>query len=422
LNLPAFCTLLTPLGQAAIARAAELDPSDETFLSALTQLQKHFDSDLAKAALETTLLRRKARAKFTRADSMYFTRDGLEMASSEIVSRYRAARFAPFARLADLCCGLGGDTIGLASPPSPVGALPDGGGAGGGGLFALDIDPLHLALARENLSAYGLQAKLIEADLTKSKPPAVEAAFFDPGRRASGRRHFSVRGYHPPLSIIETWPPMPLGVKISPGVDLSEIEHYDCEIEFISLDRELKECVLWFGELKTTARRATLLSPRHPPLSLTAQPPNHPATAPRSDSGVGTTQPPNHPTTLPLAYLYEPDPSVLRAGLVTTLAAQLNAAQIDPDIAYLTADTLTPTPFARAFAIEAAMPFSQKRLREKLRAMNVGRVTVKKRGSPLDPAEFARSLKLRGDEERIVFLTHVNGKAWVLIGLPAGGG
>ncbi|MEK7327434.1 MAG: SAM-dependent methyltransferase, partial [Chloroflexota bacterium] len=115
------------------------------------------------------------------------------------------------------------------------------------------------------------------------------------------------------------------------------------------------------------------------------------------------------------------DPAILRAGLVTTLAAQLGAHQLDPDIAYLTSDALTSTPFARAFAVEAAMPFSQKRLREKLRAMNVGNVTVKKRGSPLDPDDFARSLKLKGDEERIVFLTHVNGKPWALIGQSLAG-
>ena len=115
-------------------------------------------------------------------------------------------------------------------------------------------------------------------------------------------------------------------------------------------------------------------------------------------------------------YLYEPDPAVMRAGLVTDLAAQIGAHQLDADIAYLTSNSLTPTPFARPFAIEADMPFSQKRLREKLRAMNVGRVTVKKRGSPLDPDDFARSLRLKGDEERILFLTHVQGKAWILIG------
>jgi hypothetical protein len=392
LDVSTFDTLLTPLGQAAIAGAADLAPTEETFLPCLTQLQKRFPTGLAKAALETVILRSRASAKFSRAGSMYFARHALEMASSEIISRYRAGRFAPFNRIADLCCGLGGDTIGL---------------AGRAGAIAVDVDPLHLALARANLAAYNLRANFVEADLTKSPPPAAGAYFFDPGRRSRGRRHFSVRDYHPPLSLIDSWLPAPLGVKISPGVNLAELAGYDCEIEFVSLDGDLKEATLWFGPFKTTERRATILKSSFSPISpftLTSSPPH-----------------PHSPTPLspPLAFLYEPDPALLRAGLVTTLAAQLDARQLDPDIAYLTSDSLTPTPFARAFALEAAMPFSQKRLREKLRAMNVGNVTVKKRGSPLDPEAFARSLKLKGDEKRIVFLTHVNGKPWALIGRTA---
>lgn len=39
--------------------------------------------------------------------------------------------------------------------------------------------------------------------------------------------------------------------------------------------------------------------------------------------------------------------------------------------------------------------------------MNVGRLAVKKRGSPLDPARFAHSLKLKGGEERIILLAHL---------------
>ncbi len=410
MEVSTFNTLLTPLGQTAIARAADLAPTEETFLANLTQLQKRFPTNLAKAALETAILRGKARAKFSRAGSMYFVRAALEMASSEIISRYRAGRFAPFARVADLCCGLGGDTIGLAlRPPSrstPLGLLSvlsrSGEGEQGGEVVAVDIDPLHLALARANLAAYDLRADFVEADLTKSPPPAADAYFYDPGRRSKGRRLFSVRDYHPPLSLIDSWLPTPLGVKISPGVNLAELAGYDCEIEFISLDGDLKEAALWFGPLKTTGRRATLLNSPLSPLSLISSSPSPPVSL-----------------SPPLAFLYEPDPALLRAGLVTTLAAQLGAHQLDPDIAYLTSDRLVPTSFARPFAIEAAMPFSQKRLREKLRAMNVGNVTVKKRGSPLDPDDFARSLKLKGDGERVVFLTHVNGKPWMLIGKPA---
>ena len=90
-------------------------------------------------------------------------------------------------------------------------------------------------------------------------------------------------------------------MKISPGVKLEELADYECEIEFISERGELKECALLFGPLKTTPYRATLLPGRH---TLTSS---------SSISPISLSS--------PLSYLYEPDPSILRASLVTTLAA-----------------------------------------------------------------------------------------------------
>lgn len=384
MDLTTFERLLTASGQSALSAAAELKPTEETFLPALTKLQKHIDSDLAKAALETVILRTRASVKFTRAEQMYFIREALEQASGEIISTYRAQRYQACERVADVCCGLGGDAIGLCGVTSTT---------------LLDKDSLRLALARENLAAYSYKAELVEADVTQTPLPAADALWFDPARRADGRRKFSVRDYAPPLTLISAWHAQTpaLGVKLSPGVDLAELTILPPhEVEFISVSGELKECVLWFGALRSEAtHRATLLPSGQ---SLT---PN-----PQSSNSLSA----------PQRYLYEPDPAILRAGLVTTLVAQLGAQQIDPDIAYLTSDRLTPTPFARAFVIEDSLPFQLKRLREYLRARRVGNITVKKRGSPLTPEALIHKLKLSGPESRIVFLTHVNGKPFVLIG------
>jgi SAM-dependent methyltransferase len=400
MNLADFQRLLTAPGQAAIAAAAEWQPTEETFLRCLTQLQKRCDAALAKAALEAVILRAKARAKFTRAEAMYFTREALEQASGETIATYRAQRYAGLGRVADVGCGLGGDAIGL---------------AGVARVTVIDKDPLRLALAQANLSAYGRAAESLLADVTVAPLPAADALWFDPARRAESRRAFSVRDYAPPLSIIHEWLARTpaLGVKVSPGIELAEIDggpqtadrrrppsvvsglpaH---EVEFISVHGELKECVLWFGPLRTeAARRATLLPGPHSLIS---------------NLETSTS------LSAPRVFLYEPDPAILRAGLVTALAEQLGAHQLDPDIAYLTSDTLTPTPFARAFALDDAFPFQLKRLRAYLRERNVGQVTVKKRGSPLTPEELIRKLKLSGDESRLVFLTHVNGQPYVLIG------
>jgi hypothetical protein len=61
------------------------------------------------------------------------------------------------------------------------------------------------------------------------------------------------------------------------------------------------------------------------------------------------------------------------------------------------------------------MPFSLKRLRSLLRSRGVGRLTVKKRGSAVEPEVLRRQLRLRGDEEATVVLTRVAGAPTVLL-------
>jgi hypothetical protein len=165
-------------------------------------------------------------------------------------------------------------------------------------------------------------------------------------------------------------------------------------VEFISWQGELKEAVLWYGAFQSARRRATIL----------------PAGETMTDA-----EPASDAVSPPRRILFEPDASILRAGLVRQLAARLGAARIDPEIAYLTADEPVPTPWAQAYRIEEAMPFGLKRLREWLRAHSVGRVVIKKRGSPLEPEVLEKQLRLRGEESRILFLTQVAGKHSVLI-------
>lgn len=393
MDLPTLHALLAPTGQAALGAALNAAPTPETFLTHLTRLQKQYPAPLAKAALETVILRAKAAAKFSRAARMYFTRDALEQASGERVAQYRAARYQAAGvwaqgTVVDMGCSVGGDTLALAAYGPVVG---------------LDLDPVRLHMARAN-AVESHCISWVQADITQAPLAQAAGLFFDPARRSAGRRAFSVRDYVPPLHTVQGWQTPALAVKISPGVQLAELAPYaaQCEIEFISEQGELKECVLWFGALRTAPRRATLLvGDQTHTLTASAELP---------------------PSTLaaPLAYVYEPDPAILRAGLVTLLAAQLEAFQLDEEIAYLTSERLTPTPWARAYTIELAMPFQLKRLRAALRERGVGQLTVKKRGSPLSPEALIQQLKPQGPAARIVFLTHVRGEPYALIGQVAG--
>ncbi|HVK09556.1 MAG TPA: class I SAM-dependent methyltransferase [Gemmataceae bacterium] len=365
-----------------MSAAVALSPTESTLLSCNQRLRKQFPDDLVRAALETALLRRKAADKFTRAADMYFTREALEQSSGEIISTFRASRFAGRARVADLCCGIGGDAIGLSAA------------------VAVDLDPLRLAMAEENLKAYGRSAAFVLGDATTVPLPDVDAAFLDPDRRAGGKRHIRIREYVPAVDAVRARfaADFPLGVKVAPGAPWDELRTFDAEAEFLSVGGELKECALWFGPLKTTARRATVL-----PAGATLF-----ADEPAPPAGPGP----------PLAYLYDPDPAVVRSGLVSDLGRQLDARPIDAEIAYLTGERLVATPFAKAYRVEESLPFHAKRIGERLRALNVGPVTLTKRGSPVDVDELRRKWKLTGSESRTVILTRVLGQPQALIGAP----
>jgi SAM-dependent methyltransferase len=381
MNLDSLARLQEPAGQEALAQSMALAPDESSFLRCFNRLSRHFDPILARAALQTALLRKRARVKFSRAESMFFEREALEQASSELVAAYRARHFT--GRVADLCCGLGGDAIAL---------------AGRGPVLAVDLDPLRVQLCRLNLLAYDrLEAvTLLEGDALKVPWVDVEGVFIDPDRRPEGQRQLSVLACRPTLNEILAHAPAEVlvGIKLAPGVPWHEI-HSLGNVEFISWRGELKECVLWRSSAQNAKRQATLLPGEH---ILSADQPAEPP-------GTSSVR----------RFVYDPDPAVIRAGLVTDLARILDAYMLDERIAYLTSDHSAATPFARVWEVEEHFPFHLRRLREFLRERGVGRLQIQRRGSAVDPAELIRKLKLAGEGMRTLILTRVEAQPWTIV-------
>jgi SAM-dependent methyltransferase len=383
-RLPDFYSLFTREGKWALESAMAFAPREKDFLAEFQMLAKRFPRETARTALTIAILRGEAEAKFLQSEKMYFTREAMEQATPWPVAEHRAKRFEESNRIFDLGCSIGGDALALAGSAPVIG---------------LELNPLRAAMAKANAQALRADVSVVQADITELplRISPDDAIFFDPARRTDQRRVYSIEDYQPPLSIFQDWLAHTdaVGVKISPGVKLEEIAELDCEVEFVSLDGDLKEAALWFGRFKTVERRATLLKEGET-YTLTA------------------TERPDLPFSEPRAYIYEPDAAVLRSGLVQTIGSQLDAAQLDPEIAYLTADSLNVTSFARAWPVEGWMPFQLKRLRAALRERNIGRVTVKKRGSPIVPEELIQQLKLEGEEELTLFLTQMQGAPIVI--------
>jgi len=137
-----FELLRSPLGKELLDRLAEQEVTPDRVLRIGSQLRRSYPAELVADALAQHELRLRARAKFSRAMQMFFTRPGLEVASSEVVARHHAARYAAFDAVSDLCCGIGGDTLALAG--------------NGRSVDAVDRDPLHLRIAEVNAGVYGV--------------------------------------------------------------------------------------------------------------------------------------------------------------------------------------------------------------------------------------------------------------------------
>jgi hypothetical protein len=428
MNLETFNWLLTSDGQALLAEAMVSDLSDVAQLRELTRLRRLATPARAAAAYEIAVLRRRAAAKFGAAERLYFTREALEQASGERIAAYRAGRYQSYGTIADLCCGVGGDTLAL---------------AGVADVIAVDRDPLRLAMAAANARVLGLADRIsfVEADLQQAPTPDAAAIFFDPARRHDGRRVFALSDYQPPVTLARRWRERvpAIGIKVAPGVtdeDIAALDDPALEVEFISVDGELKEALLWHGPLATPGRRATLLvrdgrrtmddgrwttddgrrttddqrrttNDERPTTNDQRRTTNDNIDRNCEFSILNSQFSTSAPLAPPLSYLYEPDPAVIRAHVIGQLAEQLGAAQIDREIAYLTADSVMKTPFARCWRVIEWLPWNLKRLRVRLRALDVGAVTVKKRGSPLDTDTLARQLSGEGSRALVVVLTRV---------------
>jgi hypothetical protein len=314
-----------------------------------------FPEKLARAMVDLRLLRRRAAQKFERGMDMFFTKPLLEQSSSEVVARYRAARFAGTGTkvVLDPCCGMGSDAIALA--------------AAGLRVEAADEDAVAVHFARVNAEVYGLNGQLtVQVADCEQQPPAGGAAIFlDPARRRGARRLVNPAEWSPSPKAVSAMLAgrLTAAVKLSPAVELEELLTFfppPDEIEVISYLGEAKETVFWYGAAAgKEPRRATIL-----PCGESFAGPAHP------QAEVG-----------PLGkWIFDPDPALVRAGLLGGFATQHGLKVLDPEIGYLTGPKRVKSPFVDAFKVVDEQPLDPRKMRAALRDHGVGELLIRKRG------------------------------------------
>lgn len=397
--------LLTTDAMRLLDEFADLDTAADA-LGAVSTLRRAGANARTSAAVLTQLkLRRRARAKFGEfADRMLFTEDGLAQATRLSVAAHHANRFrqAEVRSIVDLGCGIGADAMTFA--------------ALGFDVLAVEIDEATAAIATHNLAPFPnaevRHARAENIDLTD-----FGGVFLDPARRVA-RRGATELGASRRLADPHDWSPSlefafdcaidartngtrTVGVKLGPAMP-HELIPEQGEAQWVSVDGDLVECAIWLGPAaREHVRRSVLLIRDGASNEMVASTSAEAAV----DAPVGALG----------AWLHEPDPAVIRARFIGDLARQLDGRMISPGIAWITTDDEASSPFARTFRVVEQWKLDPSHLARELRARGIGTLEIKVRGVDLDPAQFRKQLRLKGEEAATLICTRIGDRRVALL-------
>lgn len=353
------------------------------------KLREQFHEDLVRLAFQLTDNRKRAAGRFHHHENMWFDRVGLEQASSEAVSSHKALRFEEGVTW-DLCCGVGGDALALATRSDVV---------------AVDRDPARALCARWNTELYGVGSRVtvVVADVLRMNK-FRGLVHVDPDQRAGGHiRSHRIEDAVPGRDYLDALTGHAEGgaIKLSPAANFLG-KFAGCEIELISVGRECKQAVVWFGGLAGSPPlgqpqlfRATSL-----PSGETLE--GHPLSAPFRRGAPGE-------------FLLDPDPSVVRSGLVDRLAEVCDGWRLDDREEYLSTDRPSETALAQCFKVETVTANKPRAIRDAARELGFGPLEIKCRHVAVDAEVLRRKLKLEGDVPGVVIVAKIDGRTRAVI-------
>ena len=346
-------------------------PDGLAAVSAVRRAHPEVDPALISALATQARLRERARPRLgTWAEELVLSDTGLQQASRAEVARYRGAELARRlgrvgVTVADLGCGLGVDSLGLA--------------AAGFNVRAVESDAWTAEAAQINATIIPGRISVLCVDAMQVDLEGCAAAFCDPARRdesgPSNRAGTRALPYADPAQWSPPWPwvralsdRLPVVAKAAPGLPGSHVPD-EAEREWIACAGELVETCVWFAPLAAATRRATAIDPG-------------------GRASVSDRDAESHASAEPASVLVEASPAVVRARLLPALAARLGIAAVRGSSHWLTAAAPLSDPLARCWHVERELPADPVELRAALRGR--GSVTWKTRDIDTSAEDIAR--------------------------------
>lgn len=357
------------------------------------QLRLDYSPALISEAMELLVARKKAAAiGLPGAENLWITPRSLEQATSWQVAEHKAARFPAGEGVLDLCSGIGVDTFAMLQR---------------GPVESVDVSASMVERCGWNVETWALA--LSKPELLQRWSGGIGNAntidvggrllHVDPDRRTRSERPARrLEHYNPPLDRLQEIARTCAGgaLKLGPASNFMQ-KFPGCEIELISLNGECREATVWMGSLAGDATfRATSLPTGE---TLAADPLS--AWASFTDK--------------PCRYVFDPDPAIVRSGLLDVLSEQQGLQRLDKEDEYATSDTIPDTAFVAAFEVEAVLGNNDKELRRHLRTNPSSSYEIKCRHLKVDANALRKKLPKGDASPRVILYARINGKARTIV-------
>jgi hypothetical protein len=347
------------------------------------------------ALLEQRALRERGLQRQPRAAEMLFTAAGLQQMTADALAAHKAARLPQgLAAIADLCCGVGGDSFRV--PPEVA-------------VVGVDRDTETLRAYRHNTALFR-KTSAVRADVTRFEA-RVDGVFIDPARRAleSGALRIGKGGRGAGRDFDEEpepgWSAMGEIVrrfgnavlKLGPGARVPE-ELLEGECEYLGLRDECLELTVRTGAFGRPGwvRATELPSGAFVEARLTD-----------IEDSFGEIAQPGE-------WFYEPVKCVVRAHLFGVLAERHGLWRLDARTAYLSGNARIDSPLLKRYRVVKILPPDEKALRAELAVAEIGILEIKKRGMDISPEEWRKRLKPKGPNSGTLVFTRLENKPTVL--------
>jgi hypothetical protein len=301
--------------------------------------------------------------------------------------------------VADLCCGTGGDLLGIANRCAVTG---------------VDRDSVALLLAEANVAAVCDEATVARSSFATSEVaqwPVDEsdAWHIDPDRRSGGWRTSQPEVSSPCSEIVSELLARNANaaIKLAPAARIPESWQDVCELEWIGRGGECKQLVAWHGKLAhgSRRRRATIFRRE------TSQAVRYIVVGSISD----VTDDPIDVVPEPGRFLYEPESTVRAARLQAALARRHNVQALSPAGTLLTGDVLLVDGLLTCFEVLDVLPLDRRQLACYFSARAIGSLEIKTRGVDVSPERLRKQLQLKGDQSATLIVAYVSGVVRAII-------